>query len=268
MEASTKTTPQPFWQQAGSTCVKSGTMVGAYLQKKYRMIDPSLRTYLGDSSLLALSFLSSRKTPDKTLSEDGRRLIIFVHGLGGHRGNFLPMQKYFSWKGRTKTLSIGFPDTTSIEVMAAHLKRTLVSLVADENVNLDKGVDLVTHSMGGIVARLALEDVSFAAHIHTLVTLATPHEGTHLARYIHSMKIKELRPESELLRRLSKQMPFHKNPHLPRLICFWTPKDLILLPPQSAIAPGAESVCIPDASHLGFLVKPKIWDKIFECLAP
>ena len=95
MEAPAETTPQqPFWQQAGSTCVKSGMMVGAYLQKKYRMIDPSLRTYLGDSSLLALSFLSSRKTPDKTLSEDGERLIIFVHGLGGHRGNFLPMQNY------------------------------------------------------------------------------------------------------------------------------------------------------------------------------
>jgi triacylglycerol esterase/lipase EstA (alpha/beta hydrolase family) len=39
-------------------------------------------------------------------------------------------------------------------------------------------LDLVTHSMGGIVAKLWIADHSAAARVSTLVTLGTPHRGS------------------------------------------------------------------------------------------
>jgi pimeloyl-ACP methyl ester carboxylesterase len=39
-------------------------------------------------------------------------------------------------------------------------------------------VNLIAHSRGGLIARLALEDVTFARSVDTLVTLGSPHHGT------------------------------------------------------------------------------------------
>ena len=170
--------------------------------------------------------------------------------------------------GRTQTVSVGFPNSDSIPIMANHLQDTIARLVEDNNLPAQKGIDIVAHSMGGIITRLALQDPSFAKHIHTLVTLATPHNGTQLARYVDTVKIKELRPSSDLLQELDCQLPWGSNSSMPRLVCFWTPKDLILLPPKSAVAQGAEEVCIHDSSHLGFVLKPAVWGKILRLLSP
>jgi triacylglycerol esterase/lipase EstA (alpha/beta hydrolase family) len=195
-------------------------------------------------------------------------LIIFVHGLAGHRGNFLPMQSYFSWMGRSRSISIGFPNRNSIEEMADHLQRTIERLARENQLPADNSIDIVAHSMGGIITRLALQDPQIAARIHTVITLATPHNGTQLARYLDTLTLRALRPSSKLLNDLSCQLPWGKDPHMPRLICFWTPKDLILLPPQSAVVEGAQAVCVPESTHLGFVLKPAVWELIYRLLTP
>ncbi len=253
----------PWWTRLGSSVVGAGTATGAWLTHAYRSIDPQVRTQLGESPLLALTLLASARTPDAQLPNDGQRLVLFVHGLGGHRGNFVPMQKYFGWLGRTRTVSIGFPDCASIEVMAQHLAEAIQKLAREHDLAEERGIDVVAHSMGGIITRLALEDPAVAAHIHTLITLATPHRGTQLARFADTQKIRELRPGSTLLQRLDRQLPWADHPELPELVCYWTPKDIVLLPPESARVPGAEAVCVPDSSHIGFLLKPRIWESIF-----
>jgi len=122
--------------------------------------------------------------------------------------------------------------------------------------------------MGGIITRLVLQDPEIASRVHTLITLATPHNGTQLARYMDTRKIRALQPNSMLLSDLNRQLPWGSNPQMPRLICFWTPKDLVLLPPRSAVVEGAEEVCVPESSHLGFILKPKVWESIFRLLTP
>lgn len=268
MEAQAQPSQNSFWNTLGNSLLNAATVTGSWLEARYRNIDPEFRTHLGEAPFLALTLLAPDQTPTYTLKDDGHRLIVFVHGLAGHRGNFLPMQKYFAWMGRTQTVSVGFPNTDSIQEMANHLRQTIKRLAEENDLPNQKGIDIVAHSMGGIVTRLALQDPEFASQIHTFITLATPHNGTQLARYVDTLKIKELRPSSDLLRELDCQLPWGSDSNMPRLICFWTPTDLILLPPESAIADGAEDICLPESSHLGFILKPSVWDKLLRILTP
>ena len=268
MSAPTKTAAQPGCNRFGQSLLNAGSAAFGWAKRSYEGIAPEFRTHLGETPLLALTLLAPGKTPSRPLPPDGHRLIVFVHGLGGHRGNFVPMQTYFKWMGRSRSVSVGFPDRSSIEAMAEHLKRTIEELARDNQLAADNSIDIVAHSMGGIISRLALQDPAIAARVHSLVTLATPHHGTQLARYLDTTKIRALQPRSALLNELSSQLPWGSRPGMPRLLCFWTPQDLILLPPESAVVEGARAICVPESTHLGFVLKPRVWEQIYHLLTP
>ena len=69
-----------------------------------------------------------------------------------------------------------------------------------------KTVDLLAHSMGGLVARAALTGVAaraegFPPHLYVedVVTLSTPHTGTPFAHLCGTTQCQEMRPGSDLL---------------------------------------------------------------------
>ena len=67
----------------------------------YRSLDPGLVRHMAQLPLMGLTMLApGRGTTGELLPVDGHRAVIFVHGFGGHPGNFLPMQIYFRWRGR------------------------------------------------------------------------------------------------------------------------------------------------------------------------
>ena len=193
------------------------------------------------------------------------RWVIFVHGFGGHRGNFLPMRSYFHWRGQTATVSVGFRQNQSIESMAEELRGLLWRWI-EEAPSAHLTFDLVGHSMGGILCRLVLEDPELAQHIRHIITLATPHRGTLLARFLDTAKTQQLRPDSALLQQLAAQEPWQNSPSVPSITCFWSPDDLIVMPADSALIEGATNECRPGTTHLGFLVQPSMWQEVYERL--
>lgn len=213
--------------------------------------------------LLGLTMLGPRHVEAQPLADDGHRPVIFVHGLGGHRGNFLPLRLFFRLNGRTRTYSASLAAGTDFDAMAVAL-RDFIDQVCRVNA-LDEAaqVDVVAHSLGGLIARLAIEDERVRARIATLVTLATPHGGTHAARFLSTPATLALRPDSELVKRLSAQMPWRGTP---RLVTVWSRSDVILLPAQTAVLDGAEVIELEGFSHYGFLLKPSCFRRVFETL--
>ncbi len=100
--------------------------------------------------------------------------------------------------------------------------------------------------MGGVVARLALEEPGVSARVATLVTLGTPHAGTHLARLGNTGRVRHLRPDSDVVKRLEAQLPW-RSPV--RLVAFHSAADIVLLPHGSARVDGAENVELARASR-------------------
>jgi pimeloyl-ACP methyl ester carboxylesterase len=250
----------------GRALATAGIWVGRSAAAAYRAVDPDLRLHLAQLPLLGLTMLARGQASPAPLPDDGHRPVVFVHGLGGGPGNFLPMRLYFKLRGRSRTWAVAFPGARSLADMAARLTGFLEEVVTVNALPHDAQVDIVAHSMGGLAVRLALEDEKTRARVATLVTMATPHAGSHLARYGAMPNSLDLRPGSDVLARLARQLPWRGPPEQPRLVALWSAADVILLPARSAMVEGAENVELQGFTHYGYLLHPSGWRRVLEAL--
>jgi triacylglycerol lipase len=109
-----------------------------------------------------------------------RTPIVFAHGLGinGEAYQLLGGLKRFFDSHHRPFLIAMTPVAGSIEERAAILKREIRRLVPEGKLHL------VAHSMGGVDARLALQDPELASRVLSLTTLSTPHHGSPVADFV------------------------------------------------------------------------------------
>ncbi len=264
--------PSPFFAalQAGLEEACRATAGAAQAcARQLDAIDPDARRFAAQVPLMA----AARLLPAPRLSRDAAHHtnntastapppVIFVHGLGGHPRDFSALGLYFSHRGCTQALALDVDGCTSIDAMAS----SLTLAIDDLHQRIQRPIALVCHSMGGLVARTALLDPEAAAKVASLTTLGSPHHGSDLARWARSELITPLRPGSELLQRLDAQLPWDAR-RMPPLTCFWSPSDLVIMPPQSACIPGARNIQAPTGTtHLSYLLQPGLWRQIFEAV--
>ncbi|MEZ4239089.1 MAG: alpha/beta hydrolase [Myxococcota bacterium] len=144
---------------------------------------------------------------------------------------------------------------------AARLERALEALVRAQ-----PEIDVVCHSMGGIVLRMVLQRrPDLAEHVHTVVTLGSPHHGTAAARGML------LLPEPVALARGSWLLG--DLPHLPallpgrRVVGVAGEDDAIVYPVATTDEPGAEHVVLPHRGHMSLLVDPAVHEVVLRALS-
>jgi triacylglycerol lipase len=123
-------------------------------------------------------------------------------------------------------------------------------------------VDLVGYSLGGLVARHAVQRLG--APVRRLVTIATPHHGTWLAHGLRGAAGVEMRPGSAFLRDLASDWP-ETAARVPTL-AVWTPFDGIVVPAWHARLPGATTVRVPVWRHGDMVTDPRVWAKVLHFL--
>ncbi|MCC6558691.1 MAG: alpha/beta fold hydrolase [Polyangiaceae bacterium] len=251
----------------GAAIGRAAAAIGRGVAGAYLAIDPDVRRHAAQLPLIGLTLLGGKRdAPVEPLPDDGHRPVVFIHGLQGHRGNFLPMQTFFRAVGRRRTYSVGLrPDAPLLE-LAADLARYVGEVIARNGLPEGAQVDLVAHSMGGLVARLALADEALRRRVRTIVTLGTPHSGTYAARFLATHYGLELRPGSETVEALRAQVPWRGPPEQPRLVALWSRSDMVLLPPEAARVEGAENVEAEGFTHFTYLLHPGGWVKVIEAL--
>lgn len=268
MDAQTATPPSPTsvpsgWARAGRAFLTAARATGRGVSAAYASVDPDLFRHAVALPALGLTMLTPRQKAAAALPPDGHRPLILVHGHGGARGNFHPMRWWFSRRGRTRTYAVGLDGSDDVAHQAETLRRFVAEVAAVNDLALGQQVDLVAHSMGGLVARHALRIDEVSARVATLVTLGTPHGGTHAARYAGTQKLRALRPNGEPIVRLARDLPW-RGPT--RLVCVGSSADLLLLPPETAFVEGAENHPLPSTTHYGFLLAPHVFRLVFDVL--
>ena len=254
------------WQRVGASLGEMGRHAGRAAAGAWNAIDPALLHHAAQLPLMGLTLLGPSQSKLVQLPDDGYRPIVFIHGLGGHRSNFAPMRLWFRMHGRTRTYSVGFSPDLVLDEMAGQLRVHIAEVLACNGLGAEGQVDLVAHSMGGVIARLAVADAITARQVASLVTLGTPHAGTQVARLARTPHIRELRPDSTVMRRLAEQLPWQGPPHMPKLTSLWSDTDLLLFPPTTACVEGAENVEMRGFTHYSYLLEPASARQVFTSL--
>jgi pimeloyl-ACP methyl ester carboxylesterase len=239
----------------------AGTFVAMGLRKAgkqtvslYRTIDPDVGRHIVQIPLLGLALVPSSSSVNEgecASAEVEERPVVLVHGLGGSGREFGLISLYLRWWGRKRFHPIRFDSGKGLEGMAADLAAFVREVQRKSGA---PKVDVIAHSMGGIIARLALLDHSLESSVSTVVTLGTPHRGTWAARFAGTPVTQDLRPDSPLMLRLNAQA---WPSEAVRGVSLWSRNDLMVIPGESGIVEGMEAIEMSPFTHYSYLIDPR-----------
>jgi triacylglycerol lipase len=210
-------------------------------------ISETLRMVVGEYLAFLLAFVVIQPFERPWMGRDRlprcRRPLILVHGYGCSRGVWWFLRRQFEAAGHVvATVSLA-PPYTSIGKLVPQLARRIEEVCAATGADQ---VVLVAHSMGGLVCRSYLARHG-GGRVERLITLASPHSGSELARIGIGQNAREMEPGSRWLKDLaSSATPV-------RAIAIRTPHDNYVMPQDNQRLPGALDVELDGIGHLALL---------------
>jgi pimeloyl-ACP methyl ester carboxylesterase len=208
----------------------------------------SAAAFMGHAVGFGFGFMPSAHQPKRAKDI---HTVVFVHGLAANRAGFFPLQGYLSWAGFKRQYAYNHNSCGSIEGLAVDLKTRL-----DREVR-GGGITLIAHSLGGLVCRAYLQMMGGDRRVDNLITVATPHYGSHVASWLPTTLGAQLRPDGPFLRKLNTLPP----PRDVRCLSLVAGKDQIVLPPRHAAAPFGEEMVLPHHGHLDAMVSRRLFVK-------
>ncbi len=184
-----------------------------------------------------------------------RNPIILVHGFGMNRTQWMWMARRLRAKGHGPIYGLNYFSLQSVERSSKQLASFVLHVLSREQAT---EVDLVAHSLGGIVARYYIERLSGGAKIGRLVTIGTPHKGTRLGRLGPLIpSARDLRHDSSVLKDLGDVRDGAAYTSI------WSRADAVIQPPESAsISPAGADEIFDDLGHLSLVLSPRVVDII------
>lgn len=119
-----------------------------------------------------------------------KRVVVLVHGLDSSPDTWLEMQMELSGRleSGTTVLAFSYPNDQGIKLSADFLKEEIADLRARSP---QCRIDLVGHSMGGLVARWYIERLGGDSVVKSLTMIGTPNHGSRLASFEGLIELKE-----------------------------------------------------------------------------
>ncbi|SNQ47937.1 putative secreted lipase [Frankia canadensis] len=157
--------------------------------------------------------------------------VLLVHGLIDNRSVFTRLRHDLRRRGLRRVVPVELPLRTASVEDGARLLATAVTAAAGD----DGRVQIVAHSLGGLVARYYVQRLGGDRRVSMLITLATPHGGTRLAelvpRALPYPLLAQLRPDSPLLTDLAGPAPDCRT----RFVAVGAALDTVVRPAQAAL---------------------------------
>ncbi|MFF4173215.1 esterase/lipase family protein [Streptomyces sp. NPDC001744] len=194
-----------------------------------------------------------------------RRPVVLLHGFADNRSVFVLLRRSLVRHGRDGIVSLNYsPLTCDLRAAAALLGRRVEEIRARTG---HDEVDLVGHSLGGLIARYYVQRLGGDRRVRTLVTLGTPHSGTTVARLADAHPlVRQMRPGSEVLRDLAGPAPGCRT----RFVSFWSDLDRVMVPVETARLDhpdlSAHNVRVSGIGHLALPVHPAVAAGVREAL--
>jgi triacylglycerol esterase/lipase EstA (alpha/beta hydrolase family) len=217
------------------------------------------------TSLLALTVpLAVRRQRVRALpGGDPCRPVVLLHGYAQHTASFLWLVRRLRRDGWVHLYSLRHTAVGGdIERSARKLGEAIDRIRRDAGA---RDVDVIAHSMGGLVARAYVGARGAASGIGRLITLGTPHQGTLALRWLGlDGMVAQMRPGSPVLRRLAAS---DAVPTVADCISIYSADDAIVVPASAAYYPGAFNIEVRGIGHSSMLFSRRVYELVRENLA-
>ncbi len=240
--------------------------VGVHLTRRKRglPVPPSQVRTVAREWAVSLAMSAARPVgflglPVSLRQRTGPRPIVLVHGYAMNRANFLPMARRLARAGLGPILGFEYWSLGRTSKAAQRLGR-YVERVCEATAS--PRVDLIGHSMGGVVSRYYAVFAGGEKRIRNLITIGTPHRGTDVSGFGFGRSSRELYPGSALLDRLhSARLPAEI-----RCTAIWSRSDALVPGARNARLRGGEEIIYDDLGHLTLLTSRRVAAEIVSRL--
>lgn len=207
--------------------------------------------------LYPFGYIAGRANGSRKGRKTINRPVILVHGFGHNRSAFYVLMyrlRRAGWKN-IHTLNL-LPVFGGVHGRAKRLKRFVEKI--RERTKSEK-VDLIGHSLGGIVSRYYVALLDGKHVVNTLVTLGSPNQGTSLSHLgVVGQIPRELVPGNPLLEQLDRES-FNGT----KLVSIYSMNDWAIHPPRNARLRGmGQNIEIKNQGHLGLLYSKDVFEHI------
>ncbi len=189
-----------------------------------------------------------------------RNPILLVHGIMDTSYNMRKISSYLQdlgWQVADIDLDANTGDTR-LEILAGQ-----VADLIDRTFEPHQRIDLLGFSMGGLVSRYYIQRLGGLDRVDRFITISTPHCGTIAANFSGRTGCMQMRPNSNFIADLSKDVNRLKQLNFTSL---WTPFDLIILPPSSSQLGIGTELQFPVVAHPLMLADGRVLTAIHSAL--
>lgn len=191
--------------------------------------------------------------------KEGPRPIIVLHGFAMNRANFVPLAFRLARAGLGPIFGFEYWTLGRIAAAARQLAWFVDHVQAATRA---EQVDIIGHSMGGVVARYYVTVLGGDGPVANLVTIGSPHAGTDLAAVGLGHARRELLAGSKLLKRLASAPP----PRFTKIATILSHADALVPASRQGALAGAERVVYDDLGHLALLGSRRVAREIVRRL--
>ncbi|MFG2565732.1 esterase/lipase family protein [Streptomyces sp. NPDC048567] len=191
--------------------------------------------------------------------------VVFLHGFIDNRSVFVLLRRSLARHGWLHLESLNYsPLTSDIRTAAELLDRHIEEICARTG---HPRVDIVGHSLGGLIARYYVQRLAGDRRVRTLVTLGTPHSGTAVAPLAGALPIvRQMRQGSAPVEELRLPAPGCRT----RFVSFWSELDRVIVPAEAACVDhpdlDAVNVRVTGIGHLALPVHPAVAAAVRQAL--
>jgi triacylglycerol lipase len=155
--------------------------------------------------------------------------ILLVHGIIDNHAIFTVMERALRRHGFQTLSAFDYGLLTrDIPRAAVRLGDAIEKLCAATGY---ERIQVIGHSLGGLIARYYVQRLAGDRRVHTLVTLGTPHQGTQLAWAAPLLSlVRQLTPNSSVIQELAEPAPGCRT----RFVVFYSDIDHLIVPSRNA----------------------------------
>lgn len=208
-------------------------------------------------------FFAGREPDHPGSGASQRTAVLLLHGYCCNRGLWSP------WLRRLRALDIPCQALTlepafgRIDDWVPAIESAVQALTRQTG----RPPLLVAHSMGGLAVRAwlaAQPDAALAdGRVQRVVTIASPHHGTWMARFAHTPNARQMRLGHRWLAELAARESAARRA---RFTCFYGHADNIVFPATTAMLAGADNRHLSGVAHVAMAFRGEVFDEVLRLL--